>query len=132
MSTSTSTRYLPVVGRVLLGAPFLFSGVGKLAAYAATVGYIQAVGLPAAPAAYAVAVVAEVGGGALLILGYRARPIALLLAIFSIATAVFFHAGFGDQNQMIHFLKNLMIAGGLLQIVHFGAGPLSVDAKRNK
>ncbi len=132
MSTSTSIKYLPVVGRVLLGAPFLFSGVGKLTAYTATVGYIQAVGLPVAPAAYAIAVAAEVGGGALLLLGYRTQLVALLLAIFSIATAVFFHANFADQNQMIHFLKNVMIAGGLLQIVAFGAGALSLDAKRNK
>ncbi len=48
------------------------------------------------------------------------------------ATAIFFHRNFADQNQMIHFLKNVMIAGGLLQIVYFGAGPMSIDAARKQ
>lgn len=54
---------------------------------------------------------------------------ALALAVFSVIAAVFFHHDFADQNQMIHFLKNVMMAGGLLQIVFFGAGPLSLDAR---
>ena len=49
----------------------------------------------------------------------------------ALLTAVFFHRNFADQNMMIHLLKNLMIAGGLLQIVHFGAGAFSLDARRN-
>jgi putative oxidoreductase len=86
------------------------------------VGYISAVGLPATPLAYILAVLTEVGGGLLLISGFKVRLVALAMAVFSVATAVFFHRNFGDQNQMIHFLKNLMIAGGLLQITYFGAG----------
>ena len=62
--------------------------------------------------------------------GYRARLVALTLAIWCVVTAIFFHSNFADQNMFIHFLKNLMIAGGLLQIVHFGAGVLSVDNRR--
>jgi putative oxidoreductase len=124
-----STKYIPFVGRVLLGMPFLMSGLGKLGAYAATVGYIAAVGLPLAPLAYAVAVAVEVGGGLMLLSGYRVRPASLAMALFSVATAVFFHNNFGDQNQMIHFLKNVMMAGGLLQITYFGAGALSLDAR---
>jgi putative oxidoreductase len=124
-----SNKYLPLLGRVLIGVPFLMSGLGKLAAYAGTVGYISAVGLPAAPLAYILAVLTEVGGGLLLISGFKVRLVALALAVFSVATAVFFHRNFGDQNQMIHFLKNLMIAGGLLQITYFGAGAWSIDAR---
>jgi len=67
------------------------------------------------------------GGGLLLIAGFKARTVAAVLALFSLVTAATFHSHFADQNQMIHFLKNLMMAGGLLQIVAFGAGALSVD-----
>ena len=127
-----SNKYVPLLGRVLIGVPFLMSGLGKLAAYAGTVGYISAVGLPAAPLAYVAAVLIEVGGGLLLLSGYRVRPVALVLAVFSVVTAIFFHRNFGDQNQMIHFLKNVMIAGGLLQITTFGAGAWSLDARSER
>ena len=122
-----ATRYFPFAGRLLLGLPFAMSGLGKLAAYGLTTQMIGAVGLPFPPLAYAVAVAVELGGGLLLVAGYRTRLVATALALFSFATAVFFHSNFADQNQMIHFLKNVMIAGGLLQIVAFGAGALSLD-----
>jgi putative oxidoreductase len=125
----TTIRYLPLLGRVLIGAPFVLSGLGKLAAHDATVGYISSVGLPLAQLGWLIAVVVELGGGALLLIGYRARLVALITALFALATAIFFHRNFADQNQMIHFLKNIMLAGGLLQIVYFGAGPLSIDAR---
>ena len=125
----TSNRYLPLLGRILIGAPFILSGLGKLASYTATVGFIGSVGLPLPQLGWVIAIVVELGGGTLLLLGYRARLIASVLAAFALATAVFFHHNFADQNQMIHFLKNIMILGGLLQIVYFGAGPLSVDAR---
>ena len=105
----------------------LMSGLGKLAAYAATTGLIASAGLPFPPLAFAVAVAVELGGGLLLVAGYQTRTVALVLAVFSLATAVSFHSNFADQNQMIHFLKNVMMAGGLLQIVAFGAGALSID-----
>ncbi|HWW06305.1 DoxX family protein [Collimonas sp.] len=124
-----SNKYLPLLGRILIGVPFLMSGLSKLGAYAATVGYISTVGLPAATLAYIVAVVIEVGGGMLLVLGYRVRLASLVMALFSLATAFFFHNNFADQNQMIHFLKNVMMAGGLLQITYFGAGAWSLDAR---
>jgi putative oxidoreductase len=72
-------------------------------------------------------VAVELGGGLLLIAGFRTRLVAAALVLFSLATAVSFHSNFADQNQMIHFLKNVMIAGGLLQIAAFGAGALSID-----
>jgi putative oxidoreductase len=79
---------------------------------------------------YAGAVAVEVVGGILLVLGYQTRVVALVVAAYSVAAAVGFHTDFADQNQMIHFLKNLAVAGGLLQIVSFGAGAFSLDARR--
>ena len=125
-----SNRYLPLLGRVMIGAPFMLSGLGKLMAHDATVGYIGSVGLPLPQVGWLIALLVEIGGGALLISGFRGRLVALVMALFALATAIFFHRNFADQNQMIHFLKNVMLAGGLLQIVYFGAGPLSVDASR--
>jgi len=127
-----SNRYLPLLGRVMIGAPFIMSGLGKLMAHDATVGYIGSVGLPLPQLAWVIALLVEIGGGALLVSGFRARLVALVMALFALATALSFHRNFADQNQMIHFLKNVMLAGGLLQIVYFGAGPLSVDASRQK
>ena len=122
-----ATRYLPFAGRLLIGLPFAMSGLGKLGAYGLTTGMIGAAGLPLPPLAFAVAVAVELGGGILLIAGFRTRLVAAALVLFSLATAVSFHSNFADQNQMIHFLKNIMIAGGLLQIAAFGAGALSID-----
>jgi putative oxidoreductase len=127
-----ATRYLPFVGRLLIGLPFAMSGLGKLAAYGPTTAMIAAVGLPAPPLAYAVAVAVELGGGLLLVTGYHARLVAIALALFSIATAASFHSNFADQNQMIHFLKNVMMAGGLLQIAAFGAGVISLDNRLSR
>jgi putative oxidoreductase len=126
----TATRYLPFAGRLMIGLPFAMSGLGKLAAYGATTAMIGAAGLPFPPLAYAVAVAVELGGGVLVVAGYQARVVAIALAVFSLAAAVSFHNNFADQNQMIHFLKNVMMAGGLLQIAAFGAGALSVDNRR--
>ena len=88
---------------------------------------IRAAGLPLPRLALALSVVVELGGGLLLVAGFRTRIVASVLALFSLATALSFHSNFADQNQMIHFLKNVMMAGGLLQIVAFGAGALSID-----
>ena len=122
-----ATRYLPLIARLMIGLPFAMSGLSKLGASGATTGMISAVGLPVPPLAFAVAVAVELGGGLLLVAGYHARAAAAALAVFSLATAISFHANFADQNQMIHFLKNVMMAGGLLQITAFGAGALSID-----
>jgi putative oxidoreductase len=124
------SSYLSFVGRVLLGLPFAMSGLSKLAAYGSTTAAIAAAGLPFPPLAFVVAV--ELGGGLLLVLGYRVRPVALALAVFSLVTAVSFHSQFADQNQMIHFLKDVMIAGGLLQIVAFGPGAISIEQWRRR
>jgi putative oxidoreductase len=123
----SAIRYVPFAGRLLIGLPFAMSGLGKLAAIGPTTDAIRAVGLPLPPAALAVSVAVELGGGLLLVAGFQARIVAAVLALFSLTTAAVFHNNFADQNQMIHFLKNVMMAGGLLQIVAFGAGALSID-----
>jgi putative oxidoreductase len=127
-----ATRYIPFAGRLLIGLPFALSGLSKLAAIGPTTAIIRAAGLPLPPMALALAVIVELGGGILLVVGFRTRIVATVLALFSLATAVSFHSNFADQNQMIHFLKNVMMAGGLLQIVAFGAGALSIDNRSAK
>jgi putative oxidoreductase len=123
-------RFIPLLGRILIAAPFLMSGLGKVFSYGPTTQMISAAGLAPAPLGWLVAVLIEVGGGALLLVGLKARWAALAMALFTLAAAVFFHRNFADQNQMIHFLKNVMLAGGLLQICYFGPGPFSVDERR--
>ena len=122
-----ATRFLPFTGRLLIGGIFLMSGLSKIPAYAGITAAISSVGLPLAPLGFVIALVVEIGLGLLLLVGYRTRAAALGLAIWCVVTAVFFHRNFADQTVMIHFLKNLMIAGGLLQVVYFGAGPVSLD-----
>jgi putative oxidoreductase len=119
-----------LAGRILIGVLFFMSGISKIGAPAATIGYIAHVGLPMPQAAYAVSLLAEVGGGLLLFAGYQTRLVAAGVAIFTAATAVFFHNNFADQNQMIHFMKNVAIIGGLLQVAAFGAGKFSIDGMR--
>ncbi len=121
--------YLAVFGRVCLATLFLWSGLGKLMSYEGTVGYVASAGLPLAPLAYAIAVIVEILGGIALAVGFKTRIVAAVLAVFSVATALGFHANFGDLNQAVHFMKNLAIAGGLLQVFAFGGGALSFDRR---
>lgn len=127
---SNQTSFVPAIGRALLAAIFLISAAGKLAAPAATMGYIAAMGLPFPALGLAGAVGVELIGGLLLVIGYQACLTALALAAFSIVTGLVFHSAVGDQNQMIHLLKNFAMAGGLLQVAAFGAGAFSLDARR--
>lgn len=126
-STPATGHLLAATGRVLIATIFVLSGIGKIANPDATLGYIASAGLPFAPAALIAAALIEVGGGLALIAGFRTRIVALVLAGFSVATAIAFHAHFADQNQFIHFLKNLAMAGGLLQVAAFGAGRIGLD-----
>jgi putative oxidoreductase len=130
-STSADSYYtLALIGRILMAIIFLISGLGKVAAPSATIGYITSLGLPAPTLGYIASMVLEVAGGVLMVVGYRTRMIAALLAVYSIITALIFHHAFGDQNQMFHFLKNVAMAGGLIQVVAFGAGAYSFDNRR--
>ena len=130
MSSSNGNQgALPLIGRILLALTFIMAGLGKLGAPSATQGYIAAVGIPAPLLAYLGAVLVEVGGGALLLVGYRTKIVAIVLALFCVATALIFHRALDDQNQMIHFFKNLAMAGGLLQVAAFGAGSIGLDSR---
>ena len=121
---------LAPAGRILLAVLFLLSGINKIFAPQQVIGYIAHVGLPLPVLGYALAVALEVGGGLLLLVGYKTRFAAIALAVFSVAAALLFHSALGDQNQFAHFMKNLAIAGGLLHVAAFGAGAFSVDARR--
>ena len=127
---SKSHDSVALTGRVLIGVLFFMSGLSKIAAPAATQGYIAAMGLPAPEIAYFGAVAVEVLGSLLLIAGYRVRHAAIGMALFTLATALVFHKNFADQNQMIHFMKNIAITGGLLQVAAFGGGRFSLDGRR--
>lgn len=122
-----ASNSLAAVGRIALASIFILSGIGKLAALQATQGYIQSVGVPLPALALWGAIVVELGGGLALAAGFQTRATALALAGFSVLTAILFHAQFADQNQMIHFLKNIAIMGGLLQVAAYGAPAFSVD-----
>jgi putative oxidoreductase len=132
MSNQSYTHYLPAFGRLLMATIFLMSGLSKLAAPAATIAYIGSTGAPMPALGYALAVLVEIGGGALILLGYKARAAALIIALYCVATALMFHHALGDQNQMIHFFKNIAMAGGFLQLVAFGAGTFSLDSRADR
>lgn len=124
---SATSDLLAATGRVLLAAIFVLSGVSKLADPTGTIAYITSAGLPAPSLAYGVAVAVELVGGLLLIAGIRTRIVASAIAVFSLAAAFGFHANLADQNQFIHFFKNVALAGGLLQVAAFGSGRFGFD-----
>ena len=117
---------LALGGRLLIAALFILAGVGKLGAAEGTIGYIASTGMPFAEAIYYATIALEIGGGLLLAVGFKARSVAAVLGLFSIACAVIFHADFADQMQFTSFLKNLAIAGGMFQVAAFGAGRLAL------
>jgi putative oxidoreductase len=125
-----STDWVAFIGRCLMAVMFLLSGFGKVVAPAATIAWITSTGLPLPEAGYFAAIVIELGGGLLLILGWQTRILGAILSIFAIATALIFHRHVADQNQLFHFLKNIAVMGGLFQLIAFGAGNISLDARR--
>ena len=124
-----------LAGRGLLVALFVFSGVTKIIDVAGTAAHIQAKGLPA-PSALAVAAAAvEVGGGLMIMLGWRTRIAAIVLMIFTAAATVLFHdfwnlAGREQINQMLHAFKNVSMIGGLLILYGSGPGRWSLGNRR--
>ncbi len=126
---SASLDWVGLLGRLLMSALFIQAGYGKAMAPAATIASFGGHGLILPGAAYAVALVIEIGGGILFLLGWRARLTALVLAAWCIATALVAHRNFAEPSQMINFMKNVCMAGGFLQVVAFGPGRLSVDRR---
>jgi putative oxidoreductase len=129
-ASSTVRDSTELVGRILLVALFLISGLGKITAYEATAGYMASMGVPgfALPAVIAL----EVLGAVAIIAGFKTRIVAALLAGFTLATGVIFHNNFADQTQMVMFLKNVSIAGAFLMLVANGAGAFSLDARASR
>jgi putative oxidoreductase len=133
-TTRTSTQYdwAALVGRILLAAIFVMSGVSKIGGFEGTVGEIASKGLPMPQMVAALTILIELGGGILLVLGWKARWAALAIAVFTVLAAFLYHnywAMTGDEvmpNQ-INFWKNLSIAGGMLMVLAFGPGRYSVD-----
>lgn len=122
-------KTLNLVGRLLMAQIFLIAGFGKITGYAGTQGYMEAMGVPGALLPLVIAL--EVGGGLALVLGLQTRLAALALAGFSIVSALLFHNNLADQTQMIMFMKNFAMAGGLLILAgHPVANTLSLDARR--
>ncbi|MBL6735095.1 MAG: DoxX family protein [Shewanellaceae bacterium] len=113
------------LGRLLLSLVFLLSGVGKMTNYAGTQGFMESVGLPGM--LLPLAIVVEAGCALLVIIGWQTRHAALLLALFSIATAVIFHRDFSQMNEMYAFMKNLGLAGGFLILYSRGPGAFALD-----
>ena len=116
-----------LLGRLLLASLFILEGWGKMKGYAGAVGYMEKFGLPGIllPAVIA----AEFAGGLCIALGWQARWAALALAGFSIAAALVFHNNFGVRNEVLHFEKDLAIAGGLLVLFAFGPGAWSLEGR---
>ncbi|MBO9558761.1 MAG: DoxX family protein [Caulobacter sp.] len=119
-----------LLGRIGLSLIFILSGWSKLAAYAGTEQYMQAMGVPGALLPLVIAL--EIGGGLAVLAGVFTRSSALALAVFSLAAGVLFHADLADQNQFIHLMKNVAIGGGFLMLAANGAGAFSVDAWRSE
>ncbi len=104
---------------------FILAGINKIIGYAGTQGYMESKGVPGA--LLPLVILLEVGGGLAIVIGWQTRLAALALAGFSILAAIIFHNNFADQNQMIHFLKNLSIAGGFLFLFAYGPGAYALD-----
>ena len=125
-----------VIARVLLALMFVLAGVGKLTGLEGTAGFIASKGLPAPMLLAAAAGVVELGAGLLLIVGWHARWAALALAGFTLVASVIFHNFWAvpeaqQMTQQLMFMKNIAVIGGLLFVFAFGAGALSLDARRN-
>lgn len=126
---------LSLVGRLLMAALFLPAGVSKLTGFAGTVGYIASKGAPLPEVAAIIAIVIEIGGALALILGFKVRWAAIVLAVFTLAATVMFHNYWAmpaaqQMVQQLMFMKNIAVIGGLLTLAAWGAGAWSMDARK--
>jgi putative oxidoreductase len=119
------THWVELGGRSLIAALFLASGLGKIGAYATTAGFMASHGVPSWLLPLVIAT--EVFGSLAIIVGWKTRGVAFLLAGYTVLTALVFHTNFEDQIQMVMFMKNVSITGAFLLLVVHGAGPLSFD-----
>lgn len=119
--------FLNLAARILMSQIFIISGIGKITGYAGTQAYMAKMGVPGA--LLPLVILTELGGGLALLAGFQTKWVALALAGFTVLSALIFHLNFSDQMQMINFMKNLAIAGGLLLFVRHGAGAPSIDKR---
>ena len=128
---STLQPFGLLVGRILIALIFILSGFGKITGFAATAAYMTSKGMPSAEVLLVPAILIELGGGLLLVVGYKARWAALAIAAFLVPTTLIFHNPLGPdaQAQMTQFLKNLSIMGGMLLVAAYGPGAWSVDRR---
>lgn len=124
---STTASWASLVGRLILGGFFLQAGVLKIFTYTGMVAFATAANLPVPEAAITTAIVIEILGGLSLILGYKMRWGASVLAFFTLVTALVFHTNFADQAQLAFFSKNIAIMGGLLFMAGTGSGRFALD-----
>jgi putative oxidoreductase len=123
------TKNADFPARAALSAIFIFSGIGKIGAFEGTQGYMESFGVPGM--LLAPTILAELLGGIAILVGFKTRYAALVLAVFSVAAAIVFHTELGDQIQQIMFLKNIAIAGGLLLLAKNGAPAQSIEGLTN-
>lgn len=124
------TPLFDIGGRVFLAILFLLAGINKIGGYAGTQGYMESMGVPGIT--LPLVILLEIGGGLALIVGWQTRIVAFLLAGFCLVSGVIFHLQPEDQIQMILFMKNIAIAGGLMVLVSAGAGIWSLDHRLKK
>ncbi len=134
---SSYTAFVSLIGRLLLAYMFIPAGYGKLVNIEGTAGYIASSGLPMGSALAVLAGLLELLGGLALVLGWQVRWAGLALALFTLMASFFFHTFWSvpAEQQMVQqlmFMKNLSVTGGLLLISALGAGPLSLDARRQR
>ena len=118
---------IEVLGRIFLSMIFLFEGINKIFNYEGTIKFMESFNVPGLLAIPTI--ILEILFPLLLIIGYQTKLSALVLAIFTLATALIFHTDFTNQMQLISFLKNFAIAGGFLILFINGAGKYSLDYK---
>jgi uncharacterized membrane protein YphA (DoxX/SURF4 family) len=126
-------NYIPLVARIFLAVIFLRSGISKILDFSGTQQFMSANGIPLALTGLLLvgSIIFELAGGLSVLLGYKARWGAIALIIFLIPATLIFHTNFAEEMQVIQFLKNLALMGGLLMVVYFSSGPVSVDARSN-
>ena len=122
------SKYSSVIARILLAHIFVLAGISKITGYAGTQGYMESVGVPGM--LLPLVILLEAGGGLALIAGWQTRLVSYALAGFTVIAAIIFHSNLGEQMQMILFMKNFAIAGGLLLLAEHGAGAFSLDNKK--
>ncbi|RYX96302.1 MAG: DoxX family protein [Comamonadaceae bacterium] len=122
---------LALIGRILLALLFVPAGFSKISGFDGTVGYIASKGVPLPGVAAAIAIVVELGLGLLLLVGFKTRWSALVIALFTLVITFIFHAFWNDPTQQMMFFKNMAIVGGLFGFAAHGGGAWSVDGQRN-